>query len=760
MSSVVPPAVRGAVASLLRHPVRFGLLAAVLAAGAGALAWGGDDAADQPAFTLSSVTSGPISQSITVSGTAELVNEQAQRFTRTGRVTAVHVRAGQSVAKDTVIAEIDNEPLQLSIRQAELSLQNSRITLQNLLDGATAAEETKARTNIADTQRRLEVAQKNLEVARSTSATTIASLDRELALAQADVESKQNALTLAKQSLENTLVYQNQDVTTADTTYSNTLTNALSLVKNILDDTDNHLATVNSQLSLEGTQKNVYVSYAAYLGATDTAAKDATTLAFDRVRAGHTALAAQLAAAGSQPGRDAAQQLLQAANGLLAETLQLADGYNAMLKGTITGTNLTDSSLQSLRSGASSMRSSVVQRQDSVRSAIAGITGADDSDTTRLRSSETISQKQDTVQSAQIALDRAQSTYRTAADSISYKKEQARLTVTSAENEIASLQGTLRTQQDDLEDLLDGADEADIAKARNDVATREVALQQARSDVTSYQIIAPFDGVVRKIDYQVGDNLLSDDDKYVYLENPNLLRITTMLDQVDIVQVKEGQKADITFDALPMQKFAGIVESVDETPVTSSGVVTYQVNITVDKGENRILSGMTAGVDIILQASEQALLVPSSAVRSALVRVAGASAAADGQRGTRSARVATGGTTDATSGAAAEDLATTTDTEAAVGVARGSRSFVTLADGTERAVTTGITSGSQTEILSGLSIGDEVRVPSYTSSAASSSSSASFGGTRAAGFGSGMGGSTRSAGFGGGGGATMVRFGG
>jgi hypothetical protein len=45
--------------------------------------------------------------------------------------------------------------------------------------------------------------------------------------------------------------------------------------------------------------------------------------------------------------------------------------------------------------------------------------------------------------------------------------------------------------------------------------------------------------LVRKLDFQVGDNLTSDTEQYVYIENPDLLVVTVSLDQIDIVNVKE-----------------------------------------------------------------------------------------------------------------------------------------------------------------------------------------------------------------------------
>jgi multidrug resistance efflux pump len=53
----------------------------------------------------------------------------------------------------------------------------------------------------------------------------------------------------------------------------------------------------------------------------------------------------------------------------------------------------------------------------------------------------------------------------------------------------------------------------------------------------------------------VGDNLTADEQKFIYIENPNLVEISATLDQLDIVKISIGQKAKIVFDSYPDKEF-------------------------------------------------------------------------------------------------------------------------------------------------------------------------------------------------------------
>jgi multidrug efflux pump subunit AcrA (membrane-fusion protein) len=103
------------------------------------------------------------------------------------------------------------------------------------------------------------------------------------------------------------------------------------------------------------------------------------------------------------------------------------------------------------------------------------------------------------------------------------------------------------------------------------------------------------------------------------------------VNEIDIAQVKVGQKATMTLSALPGQSFAGIVTDVSPglTPGSSaaaisassggaggtSTVVDFPVTIAFSAVTDAVKSGMSVDADIVLHAVTKVLTVPVSAVQ-------------------------------------------------------------------------------------------------------------------------------------------------
>ena len=85
----------------------------------------------------------------------------------------------------------------------------------------------------------------------------------------------------------------------------------------------------------------------------------------------------------------------------------------------------------------------------------------------------------------------------------------------------------------------------------------------------------------------------------------------------DIASVQVGQKAVITFDALPDLTLSGKVKSVDFTGTNDQGVVSYEVLVIPDTPGANVRGGMTVSVNVITKVVADVLAVPSSAVKSA-----------------------------------------------------------------------------------------------------------------------------------------------
>jgi len=110
-----------------------------------------------------------------------------------------------------------------------------------------------------------------------------------------------------------------------------------------------------------------------------------------------------------------------------------------------------------------------------------------------------------------------------------------------------------------------------------------------------------------------GNNLVSQ--KIASIETGGLPIVQVALAEIDAPNVKVGQKATVTFDALPGKTFAGTIFGIDTTGTVSSGVTTYPATIQLVSGQDQILPNMSASATIITQVKQDALIIPSSAVQ-------------------------------------------------------------------------------------------------------------------------------------------------
>ena len=91
--------------------------------------------------------------------------------------------------------------------------------------------------------------------------------------------------------------------------------------------------------------------------------------------------------------------------------------------------------------------------------------------------------------------------------------------------------------------------------------------------------------------------------------------VSAPVNEIDIGKIAVEQKVSLTFDALFDKTFTGKVVGIDRTGTQTQGVVTYSVLIQLDTGEDLLYPNMTATAEIIIEAKENVLWVPPSAVR-------------------------------------------------------------------------------------------------------------------------------------------------
>ena len=154
----------------------------------------------------------------------------------------------------------------------------------------------------------------------------------------------------------------------------------------------------------------------------------------------------------------------------------------------------------------------------------------------------------------------------------------------------------------------------DIASQELAVKQRENALLDAQENLDDYSVRAPFAGVAAKINALRGESISSGTVVTNFITSQHIAEIS--LNEIDVAQIKAGQSADLTFDAVPDLKIPGQVTEIDTVGTISQGVVSYAVKVIFGSADIRIKPAMTASADIIIQTKGNVLVVPSSAVKS------------------------------------------------------------------------------------------------------------------------------------------------
>ena len=152
------------------------------------------------------------------------------------------------------------------------------------------------------------------------------------------------------------------------------------------------------------------------------------------------------------------------------------------------------------------------------------------------------------------------------------------------------------------------------AAARVNEAKVDVAVAKLERTV----LRAPFDGVIAEINGEVGEYVTPSPvgiatPPAVDLIDESCLYISAPIDEIDAPAVAPGQPARITLDAFPAQAFAAVVRRVAPYVLDvekQARTVEIEAVIT-DRGDDRLLPGYSADVEVLLDERDAVLRVPS-----------------------------------------------------------------------------------------------------------------------------------------------------
>jgi multidrug efflux pump subunit AcrA (membrane-fusion protein) len=315
-------------------------------------------------------------------------------------------------------------------------------------------------------------------------------------------------------------------------------------------------------------------------------------------------------------------------------------------------------------------------------------------------------------------------------DAVTAGQTLAKLDATEANQQVKAAQSSLDAAEEDLADAKEAAattttappggqsqgSTQSVTSLQAKVDQAELSLQQAKNALSATVLTAPGAGTVTAITGSVGQQVGSSSaassssakgstsgssttSGFITLTDLANLVVKANVAEIDVSKVKAGQDASVTVNALPDTPIAAKVITADLTPTTTNNIVQFGVSLSLTQPPQGLRPGQSASVSITVARADDALAVPSAAVRTV------------------------GGTSTVT----------------------------VLSNGQEetRVVQVGVRSEALVQITSGLSDGDQVVLPLPSTSSGNTGGFGGGGGTGRQGGGGGLGG-------GGGGGGVVI----
>ncbi len=149
-----------------------------------------------------------------------------------------------------------------------------------------------------------------------------------------------------------------------------------------------------------------------------------------------------------------------------------------------------------------------------------------------------------------------------------------------------------------LESLLKGPRAADIAVSEADVAVAQAELNRAKAALADTELRAPFAGAIVTLDAKVGEQVVPSAVIVRLADLSNWEVHTADLTELNVVRIREGDAATLSFDAIADLELTGKVTRIKALGENRQGDIVYTVVIKPDKMDARLRWNMTAKVGI------------------------------------------------------------------------------------------------------------------------------------------------------------------
>lgn len=554
---------------------------------------------EESPYTLAKVERNDIIQTVSVTGTIETDTKIDLRFQKAGQIEEILIEEGDYVEKGETLAVLEGQDLIIKRNEIQANLEFAQAKLNQKLAGNTQEDIEIARTNVLSAEITLENAKSTLQNTRNIVEQETQKANLAVSATEKTLRSTQTKLENAEKTLADTQKTYQQDI---DESYADSRVFSKSLpvtFNSALEEADKILGVDNEEVNDDFQTNLMAHSHMDFNKAQQNYGY--AKISFRRWKE-------KLAQITKESTEEEIDQIIEEAEEVLGKFRTVLDDTYTLLENALTGASLTQAALASKKTSLSVEQTSIETAIDSLETYKQAINNAVLTKETKSNDADrNIDIAKNTVIEAEIALDQAKQT-------VDKTQTEGNKKINDAENTVRNAEAGTENAKANLALKEAFPREVDVASLRAEVKKAEAALDLANYEVSQLSITAPANGIITKINFDIGENI-SVQDTFLILITKEFHTVANV-SETDIAKVKLKDKVEMTLDAFgPDRKFIGTITEIDPAETVVQGVIYYQIKVLFEGESQGIKPGMTANLDIITAQTANVLTIPIRAVK-------------------------------------------------------------------------------------------------------------------------------------------------
>lgn len=182
------------------------------------------------------------------------------------------------------------------------------------------------------------------------------------------------------------------------------------------------------------------------------------------------------------------------------------------------------------------------------------------------------------------------------------------LAITTRDNTINAASQALKLAEEtaSLTTAIPRAESVTREEAR--VTQAEAQLASINAQINDHILKAPFDGVVTHLDLAPGEIVATD--PVLTMVSEGYFEIEAIIPEINITKIAVGQKADVVFDAAPLEPLTATITHISPVATEIAGVSYFETTLILDEPKPWVRGGLNADINIIIEKHEGALRIP------------------------------------------------------------------------------------------------------------------------------------------------------